>query len=551
MKKSLSVFVLFSLVLLVAASAVFAEKAELNEVGTYPIVKEPIEMSMFRLSMPNVIDFATNDFTKYMEDLTGISWKFEVTNNDSAEEAVNLTMLSNQLPDVFLFATPGIAKYGVAEGMLLPIEDLIEENMPNFSKVLEEMPELRGQITETDGHIYGLPAINQCYHCQYRNKMWVNTAALEELGMEVPTTTEEFKEVVKAYVEKNPTGVAITGSTDGWGQQFADWLINPFILDPGSGSTRSDAKLVVNNETQKIETIATKDEYREALKYMRELFDLGAIYDGSFTQNHEQYRTLMNQDGDPVLFAPYGTISDGYDVSSKPESYAKYRVIAPLVGPEGVQNATYFKHDGIGQGRLVITADAENPEAILRWADFFYTMEGYLSMQYGAEEGKDWELAKEGEMGLGGDPALFKVLNPYSSEPQNHDWQDVGLNYATAKIRMGEVTAQDIDIASAEGLEKLLFIETRDKMEPYGQGDDAPYSVTPPLKLTADEATELQVISKEVADYVQTNSTAFIRGDQDINDDDAWNAYVKGFEAVQLPRFLEVYQAAFDRQSAE
>ena len=178
-------------------------------------------------------------------------------------------------------------------------------------------------------------------------------------------------------------------------------------------------------------------------------------------------------------------------------------------------------------------------------------MEGYLSMQYGAEEGKDWELAKEGEMGLGGDPALFKVLNPYSSEPQNHDWQDVGLNYATAKIRMGEVTAQDIDIASAEGLEKLLFIETRDKMEPYGQGDDAPYSVTPPLKLTADEATELQVISKEVADYVQTNSTAFIRGDQDINDDDAWNAYVEGFEAVQLPRFLEVYQAAFDRQSAE
>ena len=109
MKKSLSVFVLFSLVLLVAASAVFAEKAELNEVGTYPIVKEPIEMSMFRLSMPNVIDFATNDFTKYMEDLTGISWKFEVTNNDSAEEAVNLTMLSNQLPDVFLFVTPEIS----------------------------------------------------------------------------------------------------------------------------------------------------------------------------------------------------------------------------------------------------------------------------------------------------------------------------------------------------------------------------------------------------------------------------------------------------------
>lgn len=550
MKKNLVVTIVVALTLLLGVSAVFAEKAELNEVGTYPIVKEPLEMTMFRLSMPNVIDYATNDFTKYLEELTGISWKFEVTNNDSAEEAVNLTMLSNQLPDVFLFATPGIAKYGVAEGMLLPIEDLIAENMPNFSKVLEEKPELLAQLTETDGHIYGLPAINECYHCQYRNKMWVNTAALAELGMEVPTTTEEFKEVVKAYVEKNPDGVAITGSTDGWGQQFVDWLINPFILDPGSGGARSDAKLVLSADG-KIESIATKDEYREALKYMRELFDLGAIYDGSFTQNHEQYRTLMNQEGDPVLFAPYGTISDGYDVGATPESYAKYRVIAPLVGPEGVQNATFFKYDGVGQGRLVISAEAENPEAILRWADFFYTMEGYLSMQYGAEEGTDWELAGPDDLGLGGDPALYRVLNPYSSEPQNHDWQDVGLNYATAAIRMGEATAQDIDIASAEGLEKLLFIETRDKMEPYGQGEGAPYSVTPALKLTADEATELQVITKEVADYILTNQTAFIRGDQDINDDDAWQAYLDGFEAVQLPRFIEVYQAAYDRQYAK
>ncbi len=544
MKKHLVVTIVLALALLLGVSAVFAEKAELNEVGTYPIVKEPLEMTMFRLSMPNVIDFATNDFTKYLEELTGISWKFEVTNNDSAEEAVNLTMLSKQLPDVFLFATPGIAKYGVAEGMLLPIEDLIADNMPNFSKVLEQKPELLAQITETDGHIYGLPAINECYHCRYRNKMWVNTAALAELGMDVPTTTEEFKEVVKAYVEKNPNGIAITGSNDGWGQQFEDWLTNPFILDPGSGA---GAKLVLSADG-KIESIATKDEFRESLKYMRELFDLGAIYDGSFTQNHEQYRTLMNQEGDPVLFAPYGTISDGYDVGASPESYAKYRVIAPLVGPEGVQNATFFKYDGVGQGHLVISADAENPEAILRWADYFYTMEGYLSMQYGADEGTDWELASADDLGLGGDPALYKVLNPYSSEPQNHDWQDVGLNYATAQIRMGEATAQDIDIASAEGLEKLLFIETRDKMEPYGQGEGAPYTVIPRLKLTADEATELQVITKEVADYILANRTAFIRGDQDINDDDAWQAYLDGFEAVQLPRYIEVYQAAYDRQ---
>ena len=46
---------------------------ELNDAGTYPIVKDgTIDMTMFTMSMPNVEDFATNDFTKYMEEKTGI-----------------------------------------------------------------------------------------------------------------------------------------------------------------------------------------------------------------------------------------------------------------------------------------------------------------------------------------------------------------------------------------------------------------------------------------------------------------------------------------------
>ena len=29
---------------------------------------------MFTMTMPNIEDFATNDFTKYMEELTNIKW---------------------------------------------------------------------------------------------------------------------------------------------------------------------------------------------------------------------------------------------------------------------------------------------------------------------------------------------------------------------------------------------------------------------------------------------------------------------------------------------
>ena len=45
----------------------------LNPAGTYPIVKDgTLDMSLFTMSMPNVEDFATNDFTKFMEEKTGL-----------------------------------------------------------------------------------------------------------------------------------------------------------------------------------------------------------------------------------------------------------------------------------------------------------------------------------------------------------------------------------------------------------------------------------------------------------------------------------------------
>ena len=44
---------------------------------------------MFRTNMPNVEDFQTNDFTKYMEDLTNIKFTFEaVARDDRAEHGV-------------------------------------------------------------------------------------------------------------------------------------------------------------------------------------------------------------------------------------------------------------------------------------------------------------------------------------------------------------------------------------------------------------------------------------------------------------------------------
>lgn len=515
---------------------------ELNEVGTYPITKQPLKMTMMRLSRPNITDFATNDFTKFIQEKTNIEWEFQTVNVDSYKEQISLTMTKSPLPDVFLFVTPSVAKYGVAEQLIQPItEEQIKANMPNFTKFLESRPELLNQMKQADGKIYGLPAINDCFHCFYRNKMWINEKHLKELGMEAPKTTEDLKTLLKAWVDKKQGNIGMSGSADGWGQQFYNWITNAFVFDPGENT----GKLVFNKETGKVESTAVTDGFREALKYMNELFQAGLIDEGALTQKEEEYKKVMNLDGDPVLMSPNGTISNAYDANEKGESYAAYRVIEPLTGPTGEKQATFFRYDGVAENKFVITKDCKYVEPALRWIDYFYTLEGYLSMQFGAEKDKDWTMNVDGAVGLDGKPALYKVLNAYSMEPQNHDWQDAGLNFATATTRLGQATEANIDIASADGLEKLLFIESKEKMEPFGQ--KGKYDVLPALKYTADESAELSQISVDVTKYIDEARAAFIRGTMDPNDDAAWQSYLDGFKGVNLDKLIEFAQAAYDR----
>lgn len=151
-------------------------ETSLNEPGEYPIVRDPVEMRMFLSSSPLIEDFATNDFTAYMEKLTGIKWKFEVAPEDSLDEKMNLTLQSGDYPDVFWRCTPDFAKYGSKEGIIIPLDDLInEENMPNYMHLVTKYPQYLDMTREADGKIYSLCSVNECFHCTYARKRWVNT----------------------------------------------------------------------------------------------------------------------------------------------------------------------------------------------------------------------------------------------------------------------------------------------------------------------------------------------------------------------------------------
>lgn len=512
--------------------------SNLNELGQFPIVKDKITLKMFATQNPQISDFSTNEATKYLEEKTNIHIEFQTAPSDSAQEKVNLMLSSGDYPDIFMNAglnAMSETKYGVDEKVLIPLDDLLDKNSVEIKKLMNEHPQIKGVITAVDGHIYGLPSFNDCYHCQYSQKMWINTSQLDKLGLKMPTTTDELYQVLKTFKEKVPGAIPLAGATNGWWTNVDYFLMNPFIFTSGT-ATRIYVK------DNKIDTAANKEEYKQGLEYLNKLYKEGLLYDGSFTQKTDQLKQLIADPNEPVLCVPGGANVNWIDINATPETYKHYVTLAPLKGPNNVQQTIFDKYQPIGQMVFAVTKACKNPDAAVRWFDSLYNFEVFETMNIG-QKGRDWTDPQSGDVGLDGKPALLRRIRQYSNEPQNVNWQDFANVAATAERRFGEAVDPNVDKFSAPGLERLLFDETKEKYEPYASKE---YEVAPPLKFTSEETTELQTITVELEKYITESRTKFIMGTSNLESD--WDTYVKGLNDIGLEKYLEIQQKAYDRQ---
>lgn len=523
------------------------DKGLYTEKGTYPITNEKIELNFLTLNVPFIVDFETNEFVTYMEEKTNIHINWEFAPSDKKEEKLNLVLASGTYPDVFygMSIKPNFeSQYGVDQQIFLPLNDLIEEHGINFkNNVFNKFDWVKGRLSCVDGNIYALPTWNDCYHCNHALKYWINTEWLQKLNLDMPTTTEEFYQVLKAFKEKDPNGnnkadeIPLTGSNT-WHGFLEPFLINSFILDPDDND--SELRAIVTDGT--VKTIADTEEYREGLRYIRRLYKEGLIAEGSFTQKSDQLKQIAtNPEAEVVGVIPGGFAGLIIDSTSNPERYAHYDALAPLEGPTGLRQTTKF-NSALQTGEFIISSTCKYPEAAMRWADYLYTTEG-ANYRAGTREGRDFAKAEPGDIGIDGKPAKTKVLIPYSQELQNKGFIWLGPEYCPAEDRLGVAVKPGLSKFAPEGLEILLYQATAEKYEPYVSKEA---KRLPPVKLSADENDQIQIIKVELEKYMKESRLKFLLGNWSLDDD--WDQYVKGLKSIGIDEYFKVIQKAYDRQ---
>lgn len=516
------------------------EPIALSEPGTYPLVQEKTTLKVMVRGNPLVENFETNDFTKWYEEKTNVHIEWEVVPEQSIQEKLNLVLASEDYPDVIMGLNISPAQqmiYG-SQGAFLPLNDLIEKQGTNTKKMFQDNPEIQPAITALDGNIYALPEVNECYHCSMSQKMWIYEPWLKKLNLKMPETTDELYEVLKAFKEQDPNGngiqdeIPLSISPKSWSSSIDAFLLNSFIYNPVYGSSYKHIFI----KDDKLDVAFNKPEWREGLRYMNKLYAEGLLAPESFTQDDNQL-IQIGENPDTVLLGASTGGHQGIFTQLLGESgrWLEYKTVPPLKGPNGVRYAA-LDSTGMNPGAFVITKKAKHPELALRWADGLYEREHTLRSVYGRPD-QEWREAKDGEVGINGEPAVWSELKSYGTV-QNIAWIQTGPSLRTNDFRLSAVAKGDDD------LEVVLYNETKNKYEPHKPTD---VSTVPPLFLTNEQASEVADLSKTINDYVDEMMARFVIGDADLDKD--WDGYVQQLEAMNVARYLEIYQEAYDGRS--
>lgn len=518
-QKQLVRAVMVSLVVGVSLFAFGVRAADVNKTG-WPIVNEKITVEMMGSRAPNQADWNTLRLWEWYEQKTNMHIKWTTVDHDAREERKPLLFAAGDYPEVFygMYLSPqDEIRYG-SQGILLPLEDLFAEYAPNIWAYLNSDPAIKKTYTAPDGHIYTFPSGTD--RTVFLNAYtMINTHWLDALGLKMPETIDDFYKVLQAFKTKDPNGNGkadeIPLSLELKGSAF--WQLLQWFGITSDGKNR-----VYAEDDGKIIYVPTDARTLEALKWFNKCWNEGLLDQEAFTQTWREI-DAKGQSKEAELLGAFMRSTIAWTVGF--DRFDHYEIMPALTNHLGTKVVTGTNVES--KGRFSLTNKVKHPEAIIRWIDYFATVEGSLNIQTGPE-GEYWEwvdAAKTKWRRIKKDvQSTAESVTPKNGTYVpfiNFDW--IIRNRA---LDEGEIDWQAKVYA---GIDKHLH--------PYRR------VAFPDAYMSVEQVNEVAAIQTDLNAYVDQMIARFIVGDEPLSN---WDTYVKTIKRMGVDRLLAVYQDVYD-----
>jgi|SRR5690625_960646 len=500
---------------------------DFNEEGL-PVVDEKLTLTVAGGTRPTAgANWDDMDALKILEEETNIHLDLALTPSAEWSEKRSILLGTDDLPDILLAPSKNeVVEYG-DQGAFIALNDLIDEYAPNIKKMFDESPFLRKAATAPDGNIYALPRANMApWEATNGNLMWINKKWLDELGLDVPETLDEFKEALIAFRDNDPSG---TGNVIPFSAQ--DPSTNSGFQKPiftSFGTENQSNNLIVRGKGEdgtggEVEFVPLTEEWKDGVRFLNELWEEGLMDPETFSHDPSSHRAILAQEPSVV----------GAFVGTHPESQVQndntkwdYTLLTPLKGPDG--HGHFAQNNPFQQPAIAITKENQHPEATMRWLDHLYSEEMSLNIRFGPNA---WEYGEDGEeiVLIPPEEGFTEAEWQYKESPSNDFGYYISEEMAF-RIKYGDVENPHFLYKRPE------FLETQE-----GQVVDLKL---PEIMYSIEELDVLATAETDIREYVQSKFAQWVT---EGGIDEEWEDYVSDLESMGIEDAMEVYQDAYER----
>ncbi len=476
----------------------------------------------FSLMLPNSNENVSMDkqaAKKILEERSGMKVDYMYYKHSDIFVLKSTMLNSGNIPDLFFSVPVGFkcyeaSKYG-KEGFFADLTDKLETWMPNlYGKMHSGQYNYAKTITYAPGKVYSLPTLfrpsSELSGQLEEFQPMINTAWLDELGLEIPKTTDEFYEVCKAFTEEDPDG---NGKNDTFG--YGAPIFSPQIWNPwGLGMSWYVHGAIT--EKGEVQYGPITDQFREGCRFWNRMWEEGLMCKNMFGASDAAKKSLV---------AKTGIVSCSYISTYLTDSELKnWKAIS---WPKG-ENTGDFKagitisaYSDSYENMFFVSKKTKSVEAILRWLDYFYTAEGAM-------------LWHNGPKGVAYDIVGGKYKMKKNASELVKDQKVISSVYPMEAINVMDRSTSEMTVReqfSARINKESMDVNKRNTYHFYW------------LDQLASEA-DMAALEKIKTPGDWNWGVQAIRGDADIETE--WNSYKNQYSG-DYAAWKKVYQGIFDR----
>ena len=325
-------------------------------------------------------------------------------------EQLNLRIAAGDMPDVF---SPwnGIESELIESGALLDLTDLLQEKAPHlWESIPEEMWDaVKANDPTGENRIYVIPQV-----LNYgRNGGMIRQDWLDSLGLKMPTTQEEFVEVLRAFKNDDPNGNGVADEIATGGRAEVRWMgqmFGQYGIAMWEGYPQwdiYDGELTYSAVTQNM---------KDCLEWMSELYAEGLLDPETLLNDKSAWDGKINSGvvgvWEHLPQECYNYAENIYSGTGVKPQIAKL----PAISAPGYEG--YYTHRQMNGGGFVVanTEDEEKIDKIMKVLDAYGNQDMWMEF-YNGVEGMHSEVIDGKAVRLPDDPSTQQnlVLAPYNS----------------------------------------------------------------------------------------------------------------------------------------